>query len=186
MVALATHTAMAVATERERKTLETLLSTPLTNAEFLRQKLLGYLEAVSPLGVVLAVAFVLGMLDGLLSLAAAVVLAAAVTGQAVFAIVAGMYYSLVCPTVFRARMAALAALGLSVLLHGLVYLVIAPRGTTPAWFLGGLASLDFLWPNHTVSPKDAEWRLLMGWPRSWSIPSWPRCCGGECVPASAP
>src|SRR5262249_28021010 len=124
VVVLVLHAAAAIAAERERNTLETLLATALTNGEILGQKALGYLEAVSTLGVLLAVGLVLGVLDGVLSPAAAVWTATAVVGQVVFAVAAGMYCSLVCATTSRARLAALATVGAVTLLHALVYLAL--------------------------------------------------------------
>lgn len=115
LAGVAVRAAGSVSGERERQTLDGLLSCPLDNGAILRAKWLGSLLCTRKLWWYLGVVWVVGLLTGGLHLVALVWLLAAWLVYAAFLASLGLWCSLVCRSSLRAVLwTILTALGLSV------------------------------------------------------------------------
>lgn len=102
LLGLALRAAGAFAGERERRTLEGLLTTDLSRHEILVGKLWGCLYQFRPLGTVLPILLVLGVLTGGVGPGWALLEVLVLTAHALFVVCLGMYCSLWCQTALRA------------------------------------------------------------------------------------
>jgi ABC-type transport system involved in multi-copper enzyme maturation permease subunit len=156
IVAVGVRASTVLSTERDRQTLDSLLTTPLSNRAILGGKWLGALLSVRQAWWCLAAIWLLGFLAGGLHLLSVMMLAAAWWANAAFAASLGLWFSLRCRTTFRATawtlVTLLAAGGLPFLLCGafgsaLVKEVLPTRSAdlfalTPP---GAMAYLTFGW-----------------------------------------
>jgi ABC-type transport system involved in multi-copper enzyme maturation permease subunit len=121
VVAVAVRASTALGSERDRQTLDGLLTTPLTNAAVLRGKWLGAVLSVRQAGLCLGAVWLLGFLAGGLHVVSLLLLLAAWACYAAFAASLGLWCSLHCRTTLRATvwaLVALLALGVAPLLVG--------------------------------------------------------------------
>lgn len=132
MLGLALRGAGAIASERDRQTLDSLLTSDLSTSEILSGKLRGCFWGMRSVGLVLAIMLGLGVLTGGLFPLFAVLLVLALAGHAAFAACLGLYCSLVSRTTLRATIATVSLLLAVVFGHWVVYLVV----TTLCHFMG--------------------------------------------------
>jgi ABC-type transport system involved in multi-copper enzyme maturation permease subunit len=126
-VGAAIHTAGAFAGERDRQTLDSLLTTPLENRAIVWGKWWGGFLSVRKAWYCLAAIWVVGLVTGTLSPFAVPVLGLACLIYAAFAASVGLWFSLVCRTTLRA------------MFWTLIVLVIAGGGhRIVMWFVGPL------------------------------------------------
>jgi ABC-type transport system involved in multi-copper enzyme maturation permease subunit len=110
LVALGLTTAGGIATEREQDTWISLLATPLEGREILRDKMLGPLRAVAPLGAPVLVLWTLGLLSGAIHPFGFLLGLAALGLFTWFVVAMGTYASLISQTAWRAQGFVLAVL----------------------------------------------------------------------------
>jgi ABC-type transport system involved in multi-copper enzyme maturation permease subunit len=142
IVAVGVRAATTFSIERERQTLDSLLTTPLPDTAILGGKWLGALLSVRQAWWCLAAVWLLGFLAGGLHLLSLLMLAAAWWGFAAFAASLGLWLSLHCRTTFRA------------IVWTLVTLLVA--GGLPSLLCGtfGWALLGNQLPERTVTPAE--------------------------------
>ncbi|HKI36361.1 MAG TPA: ABC transporter permease subunit [Gemmataceae bacterium] len=157
--AVAVRASTGLAGERDRQTLDGLLTTPLSNAVLLRGKWLGAVLSVRQGWWCLGAAWLLGLLAGGLHVLSLLMLLAAWWTFAAFAAGLGLWFSLHCRTTLRATVWTLVTLlvvcGAPVLLCGNAGLALmkspSPNGTTSAADLfaltppGAMVNLTFGW-----------------------------------------
>jgi ABC-type transport system involved in multi-copper enzyme maturation permease subunit len=102
VVAVAVRAATSLSSERDRQTLDGLLTTPLSNAALLRGKWLGAVLSVRPMWWCLAAVWLLGFLAGGLHVLSVLLLLAAWWAYVAFAASLGLWFSLRCRTTLRA------------------------------------------------------------------------------------
>lgn len=141
LVAVGMRAATTLSIERERQTLDSLLTTPLPDAAILGGKWLGALLSVRQAWWCLAAIWLLGFLAGGLHLLSLLMLAAAWWGFAAFAASLGLWLSLRCRTTFRATV------------WTLVTLLVA--GALPFLVCGAFGL--------SLTPPGAMWYLAFGW-----------------------
>jgi len=159
IVAVAMRASTGLSSERERRTLDSLLTTPLSNRDILRGKWLGSVLSVRGGWWALGAVWLLGFIAGELHPVSIVLLLAAWLAYAAFAAGLGLWFSLHCRTTLRATVWTLVTLlivvGAPVLLCGNAGLALlkdlSPNGTTSAADLfaltppGAMANLTFGW-----------------------------------------
>ncbi len=127
-LAAAVRGSVAVRVERDKDTLDALLTSPLSTQEILYGKWVGCLWGLRWVGVWLGTVYLLGLVTGGLSPLAVPLLAGTVLVYCGTLAVVGLWCSVVCRTTVRATVAAVAAtLGLSVG-HWLIWLCCIPLG----------------------------------------------------------
>jgi ABC-type transport system involved in multi-copper enzyme maturation permease subunit len=136
LLTAAVRGSVAVRIERDKDTLDALLTSPLLTREILFAKWLGCLWGLRWLGVWLGIIYTLGLLTGGLSPLAVPLLAVVVLAYCATLAMVGLWFSVVCRTTVRATVAAVfASLGL-VVGHWLIWLCclplefMAPAGTS--------------------------------------------------------
>jgi ABC-type transport system involved in multi-copper enzyme maturation permease subunit len=122
IVAVGVRASSVLSGERDRQTLDSLLTTPLTSAAILRGKWLGALFSARQAGWCLVAVWMLGLCGGGLHLLSLIMLAATWWAYGAFAAGLGLWFSLRCATTFRATAWTLVTLlvagGLPVLVCG--------------------------------------------------------------------
>jgi ABC-type transport system involved in multi-copper enzyme maturation permease subunit len=179
-VAAAIHTAGAFTGERDRQTLDSLLTTPLSNWSIIWGKWWGGFLSVRKSWYCLLAMLIVGILTGQMELFAAPVIAIACLVYAAFAASLGLWFSLRCRTTMRAMFWTLFVLIMAFGGHQMVLLVFGAQRTTlrppdvttairgPDFYteqamfqkygLTPMTTLDYLTSLKSV-PKDAQWRL---------------------------
>ena len=128
LLAVAVRGSIAIRLERDKDTLDALLTSPLTTREILFGKWVGCLREMRWPAVWLGAIYLIGMVTGGLSPFAVPLLAAAIAVYAGTLAVVGLWFSAVCKTTVRAIVATVSAtLGLSVG-HWLLWLCCIPLG----------------------------------------------------------
>ncbi len=152
------HAVNSVTREREKDTLDSLLTLPVSRDEVLSAKWSGGLVSLRLLAVALAGVWLFGLVTGGLHPVALVALALAVMAVIEFLASLGLWLSVVSKTSLRANMAAVLCM-LLVAVGPLVasqYLeMLAPNS------LANRAASDAVW--QTLMPPVAWWRLCVGW-----------------------
>jgi len=136
MLRLALRGSGSLSGERDRRTLDSLLTTDLTNGDILAEKWRGCWATQKGMYLVLTALLLVGICigNGVRTLP---ILAASLLAQLAFALSLGMYCSLICRSTFRATVLTLVALLAIGLGHWLLYAV------------GHAAGAAFGWPEST-------------------------------------
>jgi ABC-type transport system involved in multi-copper enzyme maturation permease subunit len=179
-VAAAIHTAGAFTGERDRQTLDSLLTTPLTNWSIIWGKWWGGFLSVRRAWYCLLAILMVGMLTGQTDLYAAPVMVIACLVYAAFGASLGLWFSLRCRTTMRAMFWTLFVLIMAFGGHQVVMVVFGtprtalrpPDETTPirrpgfyteqvmfqTYGLTPMTTVDYL-SSLKSTPKDAQWRV---------------------------
>ena len=120
---LALRAASSLSSEHKRQTLDSLLTTDLSNEDILKGKWLGCVLKLKGLGLVLATYTLCGMLLGFIPLAGGLLLLIGCGVQASFVICLGMACSLASSSTFRATVATCVVLLAVTVGHWLLYLI---------------------------------------------------------------
>jgi ABC-type transport system involved in multi-copper enzyme maturation permease subunit len=124
MLGLALRAAGVFTGERERQTMDSLLTSDLTDDEIISGKLRGCLWSMRNAGTILGVMLALGILTGGLFPLFLFGVAMALAAHAAFAVNLGMYCSLVSRSTMRATLATVSIFLAVTLGHWIVYLVV--------------------------------------------------------------
>jgi ABC-type transport system involved in multi-copper enzyme maturation permease subunit len=124
MIGLALRAAGAISSERERQTLDSLLTSDLTAKDILVGKVFGCIWGMRKVGIVLGVMLALGVLTGGILPPFLLLVLLALFAHAAFAVCLGMYCSLVSRTSLRATVATVSVLLAFTIGHWLVLLVV--------------------------------------------------------------
>jgi ABC-type transport system involved in multi-copper enzyme maturation permease subunit len=190
LVGIAVRAAGSVGGERDRDTLVSLLTTPLTAGEILIGKFWGALASVRGLVLWLAAVWVVGLLSTSVSMLAMPLELFLLFTPALAAAAIGLFFSVACPTTLRALMFTLGAMVFFLGAHWLASLMCcyAPAGLTgfqidthyelafqvgmtpPAMFAMAPISNDDIWYTNTDWPVyiavalvgNACWLLVAG------------------------
>jgi ABC-type transport system involved in multi-copper enzyme maturation permease subunit len=152
----ALRAAGSVSLERDRRTLDGLMSLPVRREAVLGAKWLGSILRGRDLGYVLAVVGTIGLANGMLHPAALFLVAVAVAAQVGFWASLGLWLSVTCRNTLRSRvtMAVLLLAFAGSLLYGVERRVLGRRGSEPL----SVASLRV-----GANPVRAWWILAYGW-----------------------
>ncbi len=164
LVAVAVRASTGLGSERDRQTLDSLLTAPLSDAAILRGKWLGAVLSVRHAWWCLGAVWLLGFLAGGLHVVSLLMLMASWWAYAAFAAGLGLWFSLHCRTTLRATVWTL----VSLLLVGVAPLLLCGAGA---------ALLDDLFPNRHVreaelmalTPPGAMAFLAFGWGEWYSF-----------------
>src|SRR5260370_32001882 len=124
MLGLALRAAGTISGERERQTLDSLLTSDLEAKDILLGKLFGCFWGMRKVGIVLAVTLALGTLTGGVLPPFTALVLLALFAHAAFAVSLGMYCSLLSRTTLRATIATVSVLLVFTLGHWFVLLVV--------------------------------------------------------------
>jgi ABC-type transport system involved in multi-copper enzyme maturation permease subunit len=159
------HAVNSITREREKDTLDSLLTLPVTRDEVLSAKWLGGLVSLRLTAVALAGVWLFGVATGGLHPVALLALVLAVAAVIEFLASLGLWLSMVSRTSLRANMAAV----LCLLLVAAGPLVISQYIELLAPYSGAnRAASDAVW--RTWMPAVAWWRLCVGWHEYAKVP----------------
>jgi ABC-type transport system involved in multi-copper enzyme maturation permease subunit len=177
IVVVAVRASMSLGSERDRQTLDGLLTTPLSSSAILGGKWLGAVLSVRQAWWCLGAVWLLGFLAGGLHVLSVLLLAAAWWAYAAYAAGLGLWFSLHCRTTLRATVWTLLTLPLAGLLMAFLFGGEVPRrpfvaADVAAMTLpGGLGYLAFGWGEwHSFEPG------LRSWVRQAAL-AWAGVCG---------
>jgi hypothetical protein len=165
MLGLALRAAGSFTSERERQTLDSLLTTDLTAREILVAKLLGCIRGQRNVGRVLSLLLGVGLFTFALFPPVLLLAVLALAAHGLFAACLGMYCSLVSKTTLRATVATVVALLGVTLGHWLVFLVVAALCEVLGvpWSAQSLAAFH----AYGLTPPLTLTAFLVTWPVEW-------------------
>jgi hypothetical protein len=175
IVAVGVRASTALSAERARQTLDSLLTTPLSNTTILGGKWLGALLSVRQAWWCLAAIWLLGFLAGGLHVLSLLMLVAAWWAYAAFAASLGLWFSLRCRTTLRATVWTLVTL---LVAGGLPFLLCGTLGSVLLEDVVLQRSLTLTDPL-ALTPPGALVYLAFGWGEWYSFDPALRSSAGE-------
>ncbi len=142
ILGIAVRAAGSVGGERDKDTMTSLLTTPLTVSEILFAKFWGALASVRGLLIWLAIVWVAGLLSGSVSMAALPLELYALTMPSIAAAAIGLFFSVACPTTLRALMF---TLGTMVVCLGAHWIATVMCCFAPAGLAGLNSGFGYVW-----------------------------------------